>query len=196
MSGASPSGHGILIATEPSRETTSGLCESGDGRLAQSDRSLRKRPGTNKDNEKDHDLTLTPVPIAQLSKRSKPVQGGPSKTDPERVTCPVCQKDFKPRGLPIHQAKSGCKEKLQQQVQHRNNSKSEASNTWEENHSGIASRVSLKENEADIEAQSPKANIEQGTNEQGKSQTRLTEWVEYKGIASKILDILGLMKNR
>ena len=154
--------------------TTSGLGESEDGRLAQSDRSLRRRPGLKMDNEKDYESI--PIPIAQQGKRQNMVQGEPSKTDPERVTCPVCQKDFKRRGLPIHQAKSGCKAKLQQQVQHRSFSKSEASNTQEENHSGIADRVSLKE--AISGAQSPMVNTEQAKQEKGKKQTKLSNLLQ------------------
>ena len=73
--------------------TTLGLGESEDGRLAQSDRSLWRRPGMNMDNEKDYESI--PIPIAQQGKRQNPVQGEPSKTDPERVICPICQKDFK-----------------------------------------------------------------------------------------------------
>ena len=130
----------------------------------------------NMDNEKDYESI--PIPIAQQGKRQNSVQGEPRKTDPERVTCPVCQKDFKRRGLPIHQAKSGCKAKLQQQVQHRIFSKSEASNTQEENHSGIASRVSLNEKEATSGAQSPKVNTEQAKQEKGKKQTRLSNWLQ------------------
>ena len=127
-------------------------------------------------NEKDYDSI--PIPIAQQCKGQNPVQGEPSKTDPERVTCPVCQKDFKRRGLPIHQAKSGCKARLQQQVQHRIFSKSEASHTQEANHSGIASRVSLKEKEATSGAKSPKENIEQTRQEKGKKQTKLSKWLQ------------------
>ena len=134
----------------------------------------------NKDNEKDYDLM--PIPIAQQGKRQNPVQGEPSKTDPEKVTCPVCQKDFKRRGLPIHQAKSGCKAKLQQQVQHRISSKSEASNTQEENHSGIASCVSLNEKEAISGVQSPKVITEQAKQVKEKKQTRLSNWLQINSI--------------
>ena len=67
---------------------------------------------------------------------------------------------------------------MQQQVQHRIFSKSEASNTQEENHSGIASRVSLNEKEATSGAQSPKVNTEQAKQEKGKKQTRLSNWLQ------------------
>ena len=166
-----------MIATEQNnRDTTSGLCESEDGRLAQSDRLLRRRPHAIKDNEKDNDTI--PTPIALTGKRPNQVQGEPSKTDPEKVTCPVCQKDFKPRGLPIHQARSGCKGKLQQQVQHRISSKSEASNIQETNHSDIASRVNLKEKEENSGAQSPKKNITgQAKKESEKKQSTLSSWL-------------------
>ena len=162
------------IATENTkRDTTSGLCESEDERLAHG-RFLRRRPPTNKDNEKDNDTK----PSAQISKRPNQVQGEPSKTDPGKVTCPVCKKDFKHRGLPIHQAKSGCKEKLQQQVQHRIRSKSEASNIQETNHSGIESRVNLKEKEESMVAQSPKCITEQAKQEPEEKTSTPSNWLQ------------------
>ena len=49
-----------------------------------------------------------PIPLAQNSKQ--PVE--PSNADSKILTCPICLKDFTIRGLPIHQANSGCKLKL------------------------------------------------------------------------------------
>ena len=118
------------------------------------------------DNEKDNDSTL----LSYACKKSSAVQGEPGKKDSDKITCPVCLKEFKRRGLPIHQAKSGCKAKLLQESLQRKLSKSEASSTPDTNHSGAGNQVNLNSDltERNEEAEYPKI-TQTGQEKQGST---------------------------
>ena len=86
-------------------------CEREGGRRVHKDRSKRKRPGPEKDNEK-------------------------------KEQCVVCGGMFKKgRGLKIHQAKAGCRERMA--VSHRRWSKSEVRSTQESHYSDATGHVEL-----------------------------------------------------
>ena len=82
------------LATQDTGSTCYRKIKQNDNIRARRERGSKTSPIgqiMNMDNEKDYESI--PIPIAQQGKRQNPVQGEASKTDPERVTCQVCQKD-------------------------------------------------------------------------------------------------------